>query len=172
MAAYIWTPFPSMNVGAMTLLGKINAVHDLSTLNVDDVLYISAHHNKFLPHIGDNEGNKLNVYELCDVLKDGGLKAGHQCIKLWLCYAGYGMQARQGFGYQFWYTMNTIYGYNNLTVFAYTELTVDPIYDKHKMCYNLTQRPGEGPVMTPLGRAKNYRVGMRHNGTFIPLGAN
>jgi hypothetical protein len=169
MANYVWTPFDSRNAGItasnLTLRGKIDRIHDLSSMSNDDVLYISAHHNKFLPHISDGE-SKMGVYELCDRLVDSGLKKPHKFIKLWICYGGYGLQQRQGFAYQFWYTMNKIYGFNNLTVFAYTEITVDPIFEKHKTCLAMVN----GNYAGLPGTAKNYRVGIRANGDFIPPG--
>ena len=169
MANYVWTPFNTLNTSAISLPdpSKIQGIKDLGKLKDTDVLYVFAHHGKFLPHIGDSDGNKLNVYELADALIEAGLRKTHECIKLWVCFAGFGMQHKQGFAYDFWYTMHNMYGFHNLTVFAYTEITVDPIIDKHKSCYAIN---AEQNYVKLEGTAKNYRVGMRANGAFIGLG--
>jgi hypothetical protein len=65
--------------------------------------------------------------------------------------------------------MHTMYGYHNLTVFAYTEATLDPIFDKHKTCYSID---AQGHPDQCLGRAKEFRVGIRPTGEFIPRGAS
>jgi len=173
MANYVWTPFSGVNVSGLELArNKIQEIEDLSQLGHLDVLYVFAHHDRFLPYIGDSNGHKLNVYELCDALGEAGLRRTHRCIKLWVCYGGVGMQQGQGFGWEFWYTMKNIYQFINLTVFAYTEITVDPIMDGHKYCFGILD-----PDAAPENRyyqlpdtAKAYRVGIRPNGAFIPAG--
>lgn len=67
-----------MSTGGLALANNvIKPIANLAHLVNDDVLYITAHHNKFLPFISDGT-NRLDVYELCDAIKNAGLPAAHR----------------------------------------------------------------------------------------------
>jgi hypothetical protein len=166
MLASVWMPFKEMPA-SLVFSGKMNKIRrveeeGLKDLQHNEVLYISAHCDKLVDYISDGEDNTLKVSDLCDRLIEAVLRKTHLCIKLWLCYAGCGMECKKGFGYDFWKAMHD-HGFHNLTVFAYTELTVDPLDDGHKYCYDFSSGKR-------LGQAKGFRVGIRGDGKFIQAG--
>lgn len=140
----------------------------------DDILYIAGHGAKNDENIYGSLKQKMTAGSLAKQLNDNNLNKGHQKIKVWVCYSGYGMHMKQGLAYKLWKEMHDL-GYKKLEVYGYVEAILDPLQptDKHNYAASVLQgfqslfdTPEKLKILP--GSAQHWRIGIDASGNLIP----